>query len=207
MFDIALILLFVVKDIARLKVKVNQSVCFPKPPACLLFVSFLKVQERTVDASAWFGSAEGFGTGLRVLTSICLRLVLVIPRSSVEPARQSRLHTHSSSCFSQYYCSRYPALLIFCNPVLIYTLFFTIAFCQSILQKMFIRNSNVFFLVTFLCLFGVFLLFFFFLYQYLLSFLLLEVVVVRVVKLDDEPKDEHYQNTKEKHYTLTFGRI
>lgn len=130
-----------------------------------------------------------------MLTSICLRLVPVIPRSSVEPARHSRLHTRSSSCFSQYYCSRYPALLIFCNPALIYTLFFTIAFCQSILQKMFIRSLFCVFLSHFYVCLEFFLLLFF-LYQYLLSFLLLEVIVVRDVKLDDEPKDEHYQNTK-----------
>ncbi len=107
-----------------------------QPPACLRFPS-----------SEVFGllmAAHGFRPGLCVFTSICLRLVLVIPRSSVEPARHSRLHTHSSSCFSRYYCSWYPALLIFCNLVLIFTLFFTIAFCQSILQKMCFRNWNVF---------------------------------------------------------------
>lgn len=88
--------------------------------ASLSAVSFLKVQERTVDASAWFGSTDGFGTGLRVLTSICLRLVLVISQILSWACPSLTLtHTHSSSCFSQYYCSWYPALLIFCNPVLI----------------------------------------------------------------------------------------
>ncbi len=142
----------------------SQSWCFAGPPASSLpAVSFLR-GFWTVDGSAWLWDR-----------AVCVHfhmftLVLVIPRSSVEPARHSRLHTHSSFCFSQYCCSWYPALLIFCNLVLIFTLLFTIAFCQSILQKMCIRNVNVFF--TFLFLFNT---------DIYCLFLLLEVLVVKLV--------------------------
>lgn len=134
---------------------------FPQTTS-LSAVSFLKVQERTVDASAWFGSAEGFGTGLRVLTSICLRLVLVIPRSSVEPARHSRLHTHI----------HLPAFLsIIVLDILPYWYFATLClsthcFSQLLFAKVYcvleIQMSFLCFFVTFLCLFVFFFYFYFF---------------------------------------------
>lgn len=177
MFDIALILLFVVKDIARLKVKVNQSCVSPvhQPVCCFLPQGARK--DCWCQCMVW----EHWWLWDR---AACVNFHMFTTCTGHFPDPQLSLPvTHAYTHTFIFLLLSVLLFLISClTDILQPCAYLHIVFHNCFLPKYTAENDirywNVFFCRH---IFMFFLILLFFLYQYLLSFLLLEVIVVRVV--------------------------